>query len=241
MKKTILALAVALAAGSAFATGVGVAGSTGSTKAGVSTNSSATAASSGNGTAFTTTAGYQFANSTQSNSASVYGNPFLNQTTGGKTSVSGVAETAGGAISYTKTTGTGVAGSLTTGEACADASASGAFLAPNGATGSASGSATSRGANSAGTISVGNGEALRGNDTSNFSTFAAAAQADKKGFTTQLLNATSSASAQSDSTKTVFAPITNGTATGFQTSTNYGNASALSNARVGNVCSGQGC
>jgi len=236
MKKSLIALAVLAMAGAAFATPswtppTGVSSSSGTSSAGVSTTSIAGAASMGNGTAYTYTAGGQFASSQQSNSA---GTSLVGTQLGGQATVKGTAETAGYAVSYTKTTGSGIAGSMTFGEACADSQAQGGFLALNGAHGTVFGEATSRGANAAGTASFGVGEALRGNETSNFSAFEAHADAGKKLFTTQNLIANTSASAQSDSTKGVLAPITSGNGVGFQNSVNFGAAVALANAAVGN-------
>jgi hypothetical protein len=242
LKKTILALAAALAASLALATPSGVSGSVGSTSAGTATTSTAGAASSGNGTAFTSTSGYQFAGATLDKSASTgWTGSGLGLKTTGQAAVAGTAETAGGAVSYTKTTGSGVAGSLTTGEACADSQGAAGFLTINGAQGSAVGGATSRGQNSAGTASFGDGEALRGNETTNLSAFSASATATKSLFGNAHNYVTSSAVAQSDSTKTVLAPVTLGNGSGFQNSVNYGNAAATSNARAGNACSGSDC
>lgn len=245
MKKTLIAFAASLLAASAFATVPvpgGVSSSSGSTSAGAQTGSVAGASSSGNGSAFTSTQGYQFAGATVTKSAStgLTGSGLGLQATGAA-NVAGTAETAGGAISYTKTSGSGVAGSLTAGEACADSAATAGFLTVNGATGLAAGSAISRGSNVAGTASAGNGEALRGNETTNFSAFSAGATATKSLFGNAVNNVTSSATAQSDSTKSITTPITNGNGVGFQNSTNFGNAGSLSNARAGNVCSGSGC
>jgi hypothetical protein len=244
MKKTLLALAVLALTGSAFATGSNI-GLSGSASAGVRSTSLAGAASTGNGTAYTATRGGQFASSTQS---ATNGLTFGQGMAGGYANVSGSTAAEGYAESYTKTTGTGIAGSLSFGESCAESEGRAAFVNPlTRANGVAAGFASSTNSNFAGTGAVGNGEAYRGNYSGTLSGYSATAEADGKvrnfGFSTprENLSAETTAEAYSNSYKGLIAPsVTLGTAVGIQGNVNFGAAGALSNAQVGNLCSGCG-
>lgn len=243
MKKTIFALAALLAMGSAMATNFGQP-SGGSASAGVSSSSVAAAASSGNGTAFTATRGAQFASSTQSSSANLTGGYTSQQ--GGIASVAGTTAASGYTESYTKTTGTGVAGSLSFGEACAQSEGVAGYLNPlTGARGAVAGTSISVNSNFAGTASLGNGEAYRGNYSGNESGYSATAESSGKvrlGTPRENLAAQTNATAFSNSGKGLMDPsVTNGTAVGVQGNVNFGISGSLANAQVGNRCSGNGC
>ena len=246
MKKSLLALAVLALSGSAFACGYGQTCSTpsssGSTtaSAGAQVSTTASASSAGNGFAYSKNSASASGAATGFNTQ---GATFGGITSIGSAAVGGVAATSGKVTSESLSYGNAVANGYADAAACAqvDAKATYAVNGKQPIAGTASGQAGSTtGFSVATSAGVGGGHATAAQEGGTLSAFNAGAESIRIGAYVNLANADSSATSLSATAPAVNI-VTGNASTGYGGSAGYGgtggDASALANAKAGNLCS----